>query len=131
MFLFSMSVKNFSNIVLVSCILYTVSRLQFHVWTKYKLLSIRLIISMFCIFPQLHRKSLNAAIYQYLTCWINPFQPTVAFHIETSHLICSVNQVTCFNMKCNTWLSWVQIFSWIMFKTLYPKSCWNIVKHFK
>ena len=84
---------------------------------------------MFCIFSQLHRKSLNRAIYQYPTCRINPFQPTVSFHIETSHLICSVNQVTCFNMKCNTWLRWVKIFSWIMFRRLYQKRCWNIVKH--
>ena len=87
--------------------------------------------SMFCIFSQLHRKRLNPAIYQYPTCRINLFHPTVAFHIETSHLICSVNQVTCFNMKCNTWLRWVKIFSWIMFRTLYQKRCWNIVKHFE
>ena len=86
---------------------------------------------MFCIFSQLHRKSLNPAIYQYPTCQINPFQPTVAFYIQTSHLICSVNQVTCFNMKCNTWLRWVKIFSWIMFRTLYQKSYWNVVKYFE
>ena len=87
--------------------------------------------SMFCIFSQLHRKSLNPAIYQYPTCRINPFQPTVTFRIKFSHLIYSVNQVTCFNMKCNTWLRQVKIFSWIMFRTLYQKSCWNIVKHFE
>ena len=75
---------------------------------------------MFCIFSQLHRKSLNPAIYQYSTCRINPFQPTLAFHIETSRLICSVNKVTCFKMKYNTWLRWVKIFSWK-----------NIVKHFE
>ena len=75
---------------------------------------------MFCLFSQLHRKRLNPAIYQYPTCRINLFRPTVAFHIETSHFICSVNQVTCFNMKCNTWLRWVKIFS-----------CQNIVKHFE
>ena len=28
----------------------------------------------------------------------NRFQSTVAFHIETSHLLC----LTCSNMKCNT-----------------------------
>ena len=33
---------------------------------------------------------------------INPCQLSVAFHIETSHLICSANQVTGFHMKCNT-----------------------------
>ena len=86
---------------------------------------------MFCIFSQLHRKSLNRAIYQYPTCRINPFQPTLTFNKETSHLICSVNQVTCFSMKCNTWLRWVKIFSWIMFRILYQKRCWNTVKHFE
>ena len=30
------------------------------------------------------------------------------FHIETSHLICSVNEVTGFYMKCNTGLKWVK-----------------------
>ena len=35
---------------------------------------------------------------------LNPFQPSVAFQIETSHLICSANQVTGFYMKCNTGL---------------------------
>ena len=86
---------------------------------------------MFYVFSQIHRKSLNTAIYQYPTCPINPFQPTIAFHIETSHLICNVKQVSCFNMKCSTWLRGVKIFSWIMFRTLYKKSCWNIVKHFE
>ena len=31
----------------------------------------------------------------------NPYHPSVAFHIETSHLICSVNQMTGFYMKFN------------------------------
>ena len=125
-----MSIKNFSNMVLVSCVQYIVSCSEFLACTKHKLSSIRL-IRMFCIFSRLQRKNLNPAIYQYTTCRINLFQPIVAFHIETSHLICSVNQVTCFNMKCNTWLRQVKIFSWIMFRTLYQKSCWNIVKHFE
>ena len=38
---------------------------------------------------------------------IKPFQPSVAFHIETSHLICSENQMTGFCIKCSTWLKWV------------------------
>ena len=33
---------------------------------------------------------------------LNPFQPSVAFLIETSHLICFANQMTGFKMKCNT-----------------------------
>ena len=35
-------------------------------------------------------------------------QPSVAFHIETSHLICTEKQITVFFMKCNTGLRWVQ-----------------------
>ena len=38
---------------------------------------------------------------------LNPFQPSVAFHIGTSHLICSVNQMTGFYMECNTVLKCV------------------------
>ena len=33
--------------------------------------------------------------------YINPFYPCVAFHIETSQLSCSANQMTGFYMKCN------------------------------
>ena len=33
---------------------------------------------------------------------VKPFQPSGAFHIETNHLIRSVNQMTGFYMKCNT-----------------------------
>ena len=32
------------------------------------------------------------------------FQPSVVFHIETSHLFCSAKQMTGFYMKHNTWL---------------------------
>ena len=35
---------------------------------------------------------------------LNPFQPSVAFHIETSHLICKANEMNGFCMKCNTGL---------------------------
>ena len=125
-----MSVKSFSNMVLFSCIQYKVSCLQFLVCTKYKLSSIRL-IRMFCIFSQLHQKSLNPAIYQYIIYPINPLQLTLAFYIETNQLIISVNQGNCFNKKCNTWLRWIKIFSLIMFRTLYQKYCWNYVKHFE
>ena len=117
--------------VLFSCIQYLVSCVQFLVCTKKQTFIHYTNHSIFCILSQLHRKSLNRAICQYPTSRINPFQPTVTFHTEISYLICSVNQVTCFNMKCNTWLRWVKIFSWIMFRTLYHKSCWNIVKHFE
>ena len=35
---------------------------------------------------------------------LKPFQPSVAFYVETSHLICSANQVNGVCMKCNTGL---------------------------
>ena len=41
---------------------------------------------------------------------INHFQTIVAFHVETSHLICYTNQVTGVCMKCNTGLKWVNGF---------------------
>ena len=43
----------------------------------------------------------------YILNTLNPFQPSVAFHIETRHLICSVNQITGFCMQQNTGLKWV------------------------
>ena len=46
---------------------------------------------------------------------VNPFQPSVAFHIETSHLFCSAKQTTGFYMECNTRLKWVNLFSQIRF----------------
>ena len=42
--------------------------------------------------------------------WVNPFQPSVAFHIETSHLICNANQMTGFYIECNTGLKWLNGF---------------------
>ena len=38
---------------------------------------------------------------------INPFQLSVAFHIEISHSFCSAKQLTGFYMKRNTGLKWV------------------------
>ena len=40
----------------------------------------------------------------------NPFQPSVVFHIKTSHLFCSAKQMTGFYMKHNTGLKWVKNF---------------------
>ena len=39
----------------------------------------------------------------------NPFQPRSAFHMKTSHLICTVNQMTGFHMNYNTALKWVKL----------------------
>ena len=36
--------------------------------------------------------------------FFDPFQPSVAFHIETSHLTCIANEMTGFYMKCKTGL---------------------------
>ena len=37
----------------------------------------------------------------------NPFQPSIAFHIEASDLFCSAKQMTSFYMKRNAGLKWV------------------------
>ena len=52
------------------------------------------------------------------------FQPSFAFHIETSRLICTANQVTGFYMKCNTGLKWVKR---RLFQCMVPKTM-NLVK---
>ena len=39
---------------------------------------------------------------------VKPFQPIVAFYIETSHLFCSSKQMTGFYMKCNNRLKWAK-----------------------
>ena len=41
---------------------------------------------------------------------IKPFQPSVAFHIETSHLFCRAKQMTGFYVKRNYGLKWVNPF---------------------
>ena len=48
----------------------------------------------------------------------NPFQPIIAFYIETSHLICTANQVTGVYMKRNTELKWVDEYLLLSFNTL-------------
>ena len=39
---------------------------------------------------------------------VNPFHPSLVFHIETSHLIYTANQTAGFYIKCNTGLYWVK-----------------------
>ena len=39
---------------------------------------------------------------------LNQFHSSVAFHIETSHLICTVNQMSGWYMKCKIGLKWVK-----------------------
>ena len=51
---------------------------------------------------------------------INPFQPSVAFHIETSHLFCKTNakQMSGFYVKRNTGLKWVDLLLAINFNPI-------------
>ena len=39
---------------------------------------------------------------------INPFLPSVAFHIKTSHFFCSGKKMSGFYMERNTELKWVK-----------------------
>ena len=58
--------------------------------------------------------------YKHFDC-INPFRTSVAFHMETRHLIRFANQMTSFYMKYNTELKWVKPMSLLnvqMFRTL-------------
>ena len=40
----------------------------------------------------------------------NPFQSSIVFHIKTSHLIGTANQMTGFFMQCNTGLKWIKAY---------------------
>ena len=48
------------------------------------------------------------AMFVYLPTVIIPFQPSVAFHRETSQLFCCWKEMAGFYMKCNTGLKWVK-----------------------
>ena len=50
---------------------------------------------------------LRRPVRNFSEAYLNLFQPGVVFRVETSHLICSTNQMTGFNTKCNTWPKWV------------------------
>ena len=50
---------------------------------------------------------------------LNRFHRSAAFHIETSHLISSANQIISFYMKCNNGLKWINVL-------LRLSSFWNI-----
>ena len=57
------------------------------------------------------------------------FQSSVAFYIETSHVICNVNQMTGFYMTCNIRLKQVNQFVVLKFYTLPLFEC--LTKYFK
>ena len=46
--------------------------------------------------------------------YLNPSQSSAAFHITTSHLIYTENQMTGFYMKYNSGLKWVNSTYWIL-----------------
>ena len=50
---------------------------------------------------------LRRPVRNFSEAYLNLFQLGVVFRIETSHLICSTNQMTGFYTKCNTGLKWV------------------------
>ena len=54
------------------------------------------------------RNALNCMISCELCMLPNPFRPSVAFNIETFHLICIAKQLTGFYRECNTGLKWVK-----------------------
>ena len=61
----------------------------------------------------------------------NPFQPSIAFHKGTSHLICTANQVTGFYTKCSSGLKLVKLKYFmvqnslkIVILTLFLKGCY-------
>ena len=58
---------------------------------------------------------------------VNPFQPCVVFHIETSHLFCSVKQMAGFFIKCNTGLKLVKFIRWLLLLTQFQ----NPFEHFR
>ena len=47
-------------------------------------------------------------IYRVKRCF-KPFQSSVAFHVETSHLIRTLIEMTGFRMECNAGLKWVKL----------------------
>ena len=51
--------------------------------------------------------------------YIIPFQPTVVFHIETSHLFCSAKYMTDFYVKRSNGLKWING-SW-------DNACWILL----
>ena len=63
-----------------------------------------------------HFGNYQVAVAAHVVLFLNPFQPSVAFHIQISHLICSVNHMTGFYMKRNKVLKWVENFQllWLL-----------------
>lgn len=62
------------------------------IWMLFTCLSVQIVQSKFILFD----------------ITVSPFQTSVAFYRETSHLLCIANQRTRFCMKCNTRLEWIK-----------------------
>ena len=60
---------------------------------------------------------------------INSFQPSAAFHIETSHLFCIAKQMTCFYIKRQHWTE-MDYPIWCQCSHLFYKCCriWEPLK---
>ena len=62
--------------------------------TKYRQLRF-----IFACIPDIFRKKITVSRYCFHWFFVNPFQPTVAFHTETSHFIYNANQMTGYYMN--------------------------------
>ena len=59
------------------------------------------------------------------------FNPMFAFHINTSQLICTLNQITDFYMKCSTGLKWVwRSRRFPILLNAYSTPCYYNTKHY-
>ena len=58
------------------------------------------------LFQEHLRKAAFVSLLIFLTTF-NLFQPTAAFHIVTSHLVCTANQLAGFCVKCKSGLKWI------------------------
>ena len=70
------------------------------------------IIENICQYRYVYIRNLkypNTTASKYFVISIPTFQLCVKFHAETSNLICSINQMTGFCMRWNTWLNWVKL----------------------
>ena len=60
----------------------------------------------------LNKIDFNRKIQFHTNVLFNPFQPSIAFHIETSDLLCFAKQKIGFYMKCNTDLKYFNAFQY-------------------
>ena len=67
---------------------------------------LEMVLNMLLHSIPLHHGQIAAKTFIYVCVWskqfsLNPFQLSVAFHIETSHLFCTEKQMTGFYVKRN------------------------------